>query len=203
MSAEEAPVSSVLDDLERTGGERTVSVGDMIDAFEHRSLGVLMTVFSLIAAIPIIGGIPGMSILTGTLILLAIGQSFVGGGSLWMPDAVRRRSLERQKYDKALKKSRPWLERVDRVVRPRLTALSSGRANRWVISIAAALLALTFYPLAFIPWGVTAPALGVLAFGLGLMARDGLFVLAGYAFSAATVYVLYATLISGGGGGGG
>lgn len=196
MSAEDAPFSSVLDDLERSGDEQSVSAGEVIDAFQHRSLGVLMTVFSLIAAIPIIGGIPGMSIVTGTLVLIAIGQSFVGGGTLWMPDAVRRREMEREKFDKALKKSRPWLEWVDRLLRPRLPALSAGRANRWIISIAAALLAVTFYPLAFVPWGVTAPALGVLAFGLGLMACDGLFVLVGYAFSAVTIYVLYSTLLS-------
>ena len=74
--------------------------------------------------------------------------------------------------------------------------LAAGPINRWIISLAAALLALTFYPLEIVPWGVTVPALGILAFGLGLMACDGLFVLLGYAFSASTAYLFYTTVLS-------
>lgn len=194
MASEDAPLSGVLDDIDGSGGEGTVSVGDILDSFQHRSLGVLLTLFGLIASLPVIGGIPGMSILTGTLILLAVIQSFLGGGSLWMPDFVRRRKIGRKKFEKAVEKSRPWVEWVDRLLKPRLTALTAGAAQRWTIAVAAALLAITFYPLAVVPYGVTAPALGVLALGLGLIARDGIFVLIGFALAAATAYLLYTTL---------
>lgn len=193
-ASDDTPMSHVLDELERTGHESAVSVGDVTDAFQHRSLGVLLTVFSLIAALPVIGGIPGMSILTGTLILIAVGQSFAGDGSLWLPKGLRRREMDRGKFKQGLEKARPWLRWIDRLIKPRLTGLSSGRLNRWIISAVAALMTVTFYPLAFVPWGVTAPALGVLALGLGLMGCDGLFVLVGYAFVAATGYTLYAFL---------
>lgn len=48
-------------------------------------------------------------------------------------------------------------------------------------------------PLAFVPFGVNAPALGVLALGLGLMACDGLMVLFGYACAAASAFLLFTT----------
>jgi hypothetical protein len=194
MASEAAPLSSVLDDLERSGRDDAVSIGEVLDAFQHRSFGVLLTLFGLIAALPVIGDIPGMSILTGSLILLVIGQSLVGGGTLWMPDFVRRREISRDKFDRSLQKSRPWIGWVDRLLKPRLTALAAGRTKRWIIAAAAALLAVTFYPLAFVPFGVTAPSLGVLALGLGLMACDGLLVLVGYVLAAVTAYILFTSL---------
>lgn len=192
MADDDTPITDVLDELDDTGHGDAVSVGDVTDAFQHRSLGVLLTVFSLIAALPIIGGIPGVSILTGTLVLIAIGQSFAGGGALWLPARVRRREMDRGRFKRGMDKARPWLRRVDRLIKPRLTALSAGRTNRWIISAVAAVLAVTFYPLAFVPWGVTVPALGILALGLGLMGCDGVFVLVGYVFAADTAYTLYA-----------
>ena len=41
---------------------------------------------------------------------------------------------------------------------------------------------------------IGAPALGVLALGLGLMACDGLLVLVGYALAAVTAYLLFVSL---------
>jgi hypothetical protein len=160
MTSKAAPLRTVLDDLQRTGHDGAVSVGDVLDAFEQRSLGVLLTVFGLLAALPVVGGIPGMSILTGTLILLAAGQSLLGGGGLWMPDSVRRRQISREKFDRGIEKARSWTGWVDRLLKPRLLALAAGRTGRWLIVVAAALLAVSFYPLAFVPYGVTAPALG-------------------------------------------
>lgn len=49
------------------------------------------------------------------------------------------------------------------------------------------------HTLAFVPFGVNAPALGVLALGLGLMACDGLMVLFGYACAAASAFLLFTT----------
>ena len=53
----------------------------------------------------------------------------------------------------------------------------------------ATILALSFLPLSFVPWGVGAPALAITAFGLALLGKDGLFALFGYIFVAATLYV--------------
>ena len=194
MANSSAPLSSVLDDLKGSRRTEAVSAGEIIEVFQHRSLGFLLTLFGLVAALPIIGDIPGVSMLVATLILIVIAQSFLGGGSLWLPGFVARRKLDRDRFEKAIERSRPWVERVDRLLKPRLTALAAGRNQRWAISAAAAILAITFYPLAFVPFGVNVPALGVLALGLGMMACDGVFVLLGYGLSAVTVFFLISAL---------
>lgn len=194
MASDVTPLGHLLDDLGRSGREDTVSIGDVLDAFQRRSLGVVLALFGLIALMPVIGDIPGMSIVTGTLIIAGIMQSLVGGATLWLPGFVRRRRLSRAKFDKGIEKARPWVARVDKLLKPRLTVLVAGRLQHWAIAGASALLALTFYPLAFVPFGVNAPAAGVLAFGLGLMAYDGLLVLVGYMASGVTAWVIVSFL---------
>lgn len=183
-------ISSVVDDLAEAGRGDYVSIGDVLDAFQHRSLGVLLTVFSLIAALPVVGGIPGVSLVAATLILLAVGQSVLGGGPLWMPAVVRRRKIGREKLRRGLAIARAPLEWIDALLRPRLKIFVVGRLNRWIVTLDAVLLAIAFFPLDLIPYAVTAPAFGVLALGLGLIACDGLMILVGYGLTAATGYLL-------------
>lgn len=193
-SGADAPLTGILRDLQRTGHGDRVSVGDVVDSFQHRPVGVLLAVFGLISALPVIGAIPGVSILTASLVLLAVGQAVVGGGTPWLPETVRRREIGHDKLDRAAEKSRPWVEKIDRLLKPRLTVLVGSPVMRWIAIAMAALLALTFYPLAFVPWGVTPPSLGVLAIGLGLMASDGVLILLGYVLAAVTVYIGFMAL---------
>lgn len=190
MAEDTAPLTDVLDAFGGSGEGDTVAVGEVLDEFDNRSLGFLLTLWGLAAALPIIGDIPGASILLGSLILVAVAQTLIGRGSLWLPDRVRRYEMDRGRFERVIDRVRPWTRRVDRLLKPRLTRLSAGPANTRIIAVAAALLALTFYPLAFVPFGVNVPSLGVVALGLGLLACDGLMVLLGYGFAAATVVVL-------------
>lgn len=181
-------LEGILDDLDEAAGEGEVSVGDMVHAFEERSLGALLAVIGLVAALPVIGGIPGVSIVTGTLVLLAVAQAFFSeGGGIWIPSFLSERKVEADKVEKSVEKARPYAKRVDSWLKPRLEFLTGGRAQRVAIAVAAALLAITFYPMAVVPWGVTAPAIGVMALGLALVSRDGYLALVGYAMAAVTV----------------
>ena len=191
---EENSLSEVLDRLGEAGDGERVRINDVLDIFSDRSLGVLLSLFGLIAGIPVIGAIPGMSILTGTLILIAIARSTFGRGALHLPGALGDRTMDRVKFQQGLEKSRPVVDRVDRVLSRRLVFLAEGRLQKAAISLAAALLAVSMYPLALVPWGVQAPAAGLVALGLALMARDGLFALFGYALSGLTLYLILAVL---------
>lgn len=189
---EEDSLSAVLDRLSEAGDRDSVGVNDVLDIFADRSLGVLLSLFGLIAAIPMIGAIPGVSILTASLILLAIVRSTFGRGALHLPAAMDAKKIDREKFEKAIETARPKVEKVDKVLKRRLSFLVEGYAQRLLLSLAAALLALSMYPLALVPWGVQAPSAGIVAFGLALMARDGLFAAFGYALSGLTLYLVLA-----------
>ncbi len=179
-------VDRLLDQIE---GE-TVSVGNVVDAFEDRSIGALCTIIGLIAASPLVGAIPGMSILTAALIMLAAGQFVFGRKQPWIPDTLRKRSIDRQTLEKGVKKARPYAEWIDRYIKPRLNWLVGSRVQRRLIAAFMCILALVMIPLALVPWGVLPPALGVIVFGIALLGRDGAFAAAGYLFVGLTAYLM-------------
>ena len=193
-------LESLLDGLDEAGSEE-VSVEDIVHAFEHRSIGALVSVIALISAMPVVGGIPGVTLVTATMILLVVAQSlFHKRGGLWVPGLLGHRHISGNVLRKGIVKVRPYARRADRWMYPRLMFLTHGRGRRLMITIAIIVLTLTWYPLDFIPWAVTVPSLAVLALGLALMTGDGYLALAGYAMAAATVGVC-AMILTGGGGG--
>lgn len=190
-AADETSLVEVLDRIGEAGRDGEVSVNEVLAAFADRSLGVLLTALGFVAALPIIGDIPGMSMLTGGLILIALARQAAAGGALRVPGRLGRRAVAEDRMRGALVRARPWAARIDRLLKPRLTVLTTGPAARLALAVAAGAMALTFFPLAFVPFGVKAPAIAVLAFGLARMTRDGYAAAAGYALAAVTVGVLW------------
>jgi hypothetical protein len=184
---EERSLGQILHRLSHADEDGKISVNDALAAFEDRSSGVLVTMLGLIAALPFIGAVPGISITTALLILGVIGHAAFGGRGIRVPGRLGRLSVAKEKFDAGLDASSGVVRRVDSLLRQRLVALTSTPPARMAILAAVALLALTMFPLAFVPWGVTAPSLGIIAFGLALIARDGAFAIAGYAFVGATI----------------
>lgn len=181
-------LTDILDDLKEADDGESTSIGDVLSAFEDRSLGAILTMLGAIAALPVIGGIPGMSILTGTLVAMAVLQSlFASGGGLWAPERVKKLEVDNEKLDNAVESAKRVTRKVDAMLRPRLSFL----VNRWAIAICALIMAVTFYPMAVVPWGVTVPALAVTMFGLSMIGRDGAFALVGYVLSLATAWIIW------------
>ncbi|THH38142.1 exopolysaccharide biosynthesis protein [Aliishimia ponticola] len=185
----EMKLHEILDDLKDTAGSGDVKVGELLDAFSGRSLGVLITLFSVVAALPIIGALPGASIATGVLIIAAIGQSLFADGGIWAPQRLRDVELDSDKIDKAIDKSMSAAKWVDHHLAGRLTFLTEGKLARGAMIAATAFLAVLFFPLALLPGAVTPAALATLAFGLALMSRDGLIAAIGYGFTLVTLVV--------------
>ncbi len=186
-------LENVLDDLgdAAEASDKRMSVGDVLEAFEARSFGALLTLVALIAALPVIGAIPGVSILTGTLIVLIAGQYVVGRTTPWIPERLRQLSVGADSMRSGVEAARPYAARIDKVVRPRLTFLTSSRAAKTVIAAGAVALALLFYPMALVPGGVWPPALSVMALGLALLSGDGVLALVGGVGGVGSIAALF------------
>ena len=188
-SQNEHPMESLIDDLQEVE-EGGVTINDLLTAFEHRPAGVLITLFAFIAALPVIGGIPGVSIATATLILIVQVRALTGRGNLNLPKWLGGDTkLPEETLHTWLERSRAVSRRIDSFLSGRLHVLTETTAARTLIHITVALLALSMYPLALVPMGVTAPAIGLVAFGLAMISRDGVMALIGYMGVAATIAV--------------
>ena len=108
-----------------------------------------------------------------------------------MPGRLRRMSFERARFRAAVEKVRPWTERIDRLLKPRLRALTVWPFNRLGAALCL-VLAAAMIPLELVPFAAAVPALIIAFYALALAAHDGalaLFSLAGVmAAGAAAVY---------------
>ncbi|MBJ3776080.1 exopolysaccharide biosynthesis protein [Acuticoccus mangrovi] len=184
---EEHSLGDVLDRLGTAGEREKVHLNDVLAAFKDRSSGVLITMLGLVAALPVIGAVPGISMVVSVLILAVIVHSLIGGGTLRLPGKVGRLGVDRQSFQNGLETGRRWTRPVDRLLARRLTVLTEGRLARSLLKLMTACLAVVMFPLELVPWGVTAPAIGIVAFGLALIAHDGVFALVGYLMALATL----------------
>ena len=184
------PLEDVLDQaLEVAEGQDAVSVGDLLDAFGTRSFGPVLVLFGLLALFPPVGAVPGVPIVLGAALLLFAVQFALGRDHVWLPGVLEARSLDRDKLEKSDDKARGWLRRIDRVFKPRLSALAGPAAER-AAAVCAVVHAFLMIPLEFVSL-VAIPGVALTAFGVGLMARDGVFVGIGFVATAAAVGALF------------
>lgn len=174
-----------------------VTLADIRDIVGQDGLLVLTAFLTIVFLVPV--SIPGVSTVFGAAILL-IGITRLFGVNLWLPQRIAQRVLPTEKLHAALDKGGAWVHRLERISRPhRLPWLASpglmDTVNNLALIAAAVLL---MAPFGLIPFSNTLPALALLFFAIGLLQRDGLFIVLGHGMNALTV-IYFTVLIVGGG----
>jgi hypothetical protein len=168
-----------------SGRGTRVTLGEIVARAEgDGGLGPVLFVLTLPVLLPLP---PGVSMVLALPLLMVALQIVAGRPTLWLPEALARRSMERGALVKALGRILPLLARMEAVVRPRLRFLT-GRIGVRVVGVACTLVAVIL--ILPIPFANLVPALALGLFSLGLTRKDGLLVLAGYALLALTVAII-------------
>lgn len=164
-----------------TEGEK-VSLGRILDHVGHRSHGPFLLVPALIAFLPT-GAIPTMPTIMGlTLIIVAV-QVLLAGDHVWLPRRLERLSIRKTRVSSAMKKARPWAQRLDAILSPRLRILT-GRFAARIVAVVVIALALLMPPLEFLPFATAMPSSAVVILSIGLTVGDGVWVLTGLVLAA-------------------
>lgn len=164
-------------ELAQVAGPDGLTISQIVDRLDERGFGLLILILAVPCLVPALYGVPQI---VGVPILLLAGQMLLGRKEPWLPDLILRRRV-----------ARPWLERmadfadkrmrwVERVSRPRLAAFASGWAER----LAAAFMILATVTIV-LPMTNTVPSVALALMAVGLIQRDGLFVLGGAAVATA------------------
>ncbi len=174
-----------------------VTLGQIRDHIGQEGLLLLTAFLTLIFLVPV--SIPGISTVFGGAILL-VGISRVLNRTLWLPRRFQERAIPTEKLRLSLNKGLVWLHRLERISRPhRLSSLTRNRllhlCHDLGIVLAAGLLML---PFGFVPFSNSLPSLALLLLTIGLLQRDGLYLLLGHAATVATI-LYFASLVTGGG----
>lgn len=174
-----------------------VTLEEIIELVGDGGMLILVCLLSLVFLIPV--SIPGVSTVFGAAILL-IGVSRLFHRSLWLPNRFRKKVVSSDKLRDVLNRAMSWLHRLERISRPHRQAWLTGGGAMGMINDCMIILGaiLLMAPFGFIPFSNTLPALAVICLALGLLQKDGVFILLGYLANLATI-IYFTVLIAGGG----
>ena len=150
-----------------------VAIRDLLAVIGDRAFGLVLLLFALPNCIP---GPPGLGSILGIPVILIGIQMAQGRTAPQLPEFIGRRTIRRETLLAIAERSQPYLQRLERVCRPRLLALSTRRAER-LVGVFITLLALAVA----VPLPLTnfIPAAGIAILALGLLEEDGVTILIG------------------------
>ena len=180
---------------ELPSGDATVALGSVLKRLERDGFLLICIFLALPFVVPV--SIPGLSIVLGLFILL-IGLSMCFKVSPLLPRRFLGRLYPASRLKVILQRGLVWVHRIERLSRPRLLAFTRGPTmeciNGFMLALGGLLL---MAPLGLVLFSNTLPGFAVLFIAIGMLQRDGVCVLLGYATTALTIFY-FALLIGGG-----
>lgn len=164
------PLSQRLAQIVAEDGPDRLSFTELAKQLHARAWGGLLVIFAAINVIPLP---PGASIFFAIPLIIVTTQMAFGRASPWFPARIDRRGVTKHDLSRLIEKME-WLEvRVERMFRPRLAVLTGPTASRLIGIVCFILALLTTLPIVHV-----APAAVIVLFGLALIYRDGVLVIA-------------------------
>ena len=177
-------LSAILIAIAEADDKERISVGDLLEALKRRALGALMFIFAVPTALPMP---PGVSAVLGAPLLFLTIQLMLGMQP-WLPKLITERSLSRVDFHRVVRTVAPWLARAEGVMRPRLTFLAH---RPFVYLLGFASFAMAFILFLPIPLGNMLPSVAICIMALGLLERDGVWILIGLLVAVVSVVIVW------------
>lgn len=176
-------LEELLDRIEQTSeDEEQVSLQMIADSVGDRSFGPMLLIPALIMLAPGIGDIPGVTTTCAVVVLVISAQLLFRRKHLWLPQWLLKRSAKRERVSKLIRWIRKPSQIVDRVIHRRLPTLAAGM----VIAIGCTAVALVMPMMEVVPFGGMIVGAALAAYGLALIAQDGLLAIIAYASTVAS-----------------
>jgi len=175
-------VTRLLRRLADDGGDAGLTLHEIRDRLDERAYGLLILLLSLPCLVPGLYGVPQV---VGLIVILLAGQMLVGREEPWLP----RWFLNLRCRGSWLKAMADFAETklgwIDRLSRPRLRRFADGPGEK----LAAVFMILATVTIVM-PLTNTIPSIALALLSVGLIQRDGLFVLAGCAVTTVWLTIL-------------
>lgn len=172
--------------------DKSLTLQRLVQLLGKRAFGVALLFFALPSALPL-SIIPGVSFIFSLPIMIFSLQMILGKNTLWLPKVIAGYTIECEKLVKIILMTVPYLRKVERFLHPRLLIMTSrvfGIINGIAIFCLALLLILP------IPLSNFIFAILIVIFSLGLVEKDGIFILVGYIGTICYVTFVYAFTLS-------
>ncbi|KPV41323.1 exopolysaccharide biosynthesis protein [Thiohalorhabdus denitrificans] len=195
MSQDPQSLEELLDRIGEAAQDKDqVSMESILHATGRRSFGPLLLLAGLVTLAPIVGDLPGMPTIMGLLVLLTAGQLLFQREYFWLPSWMLNREVGQEGLRKSLDWMRPPARFLDRWTRPRLRMFAQG-TGFYAIAAVCVLIAFGMPVMEVVPFSANGAGAGLLAFGLSLIARDGLLALVAFVVTGLTMGAVVYTLL--------
>lgn len=185
-----ASLSQRLSELANDPSRERVSTTDLLELLPGQALAALILIFAVpnVAPAP-----PGLSAILGWPLIYLAWQQMMGHRP-WLPPIIARQSVSRTVFASLMRRVTPAMAALERLLKPRIGALVSPRAERLIGALCLVLAVILLLP---VPLGNMPPALAISVMMLGLLERDGLWVgigivlgIASFAIAVGVVYTM-------------
>ncbi len=180
-------LSELLSDIAEDKSRHRISIADLLVAMKDRAIGALLLIFALPNVLPTP---PGTSTVLGAPLIFLAAQLALGRRP-WLPGFIANRSIARRDFAALMQRAAPWLARAERLLRPRFSVISRPPFEYAIGTICFLLAVILFLP---IPLGNMLPALAICVLALGVLERDGVWIVAGLIVAAASVLLVYGVI---------
>ncbi|WP_240611065.1 exopolysaccharide biosynthesis protein [Oceaniglobus ichthyenteri] len=171
----EKPVRLIVERLEAMSHQDSVTIGDITESFGRTSFLPMMLIPALMLVSPL-SGIPLFSSFCGIWIVVVAMQRIARRDRLWLPGFIMERTIQGASLNRA-SHALCWVaDWLDRTSRPRLHVLVTPPVSLFSYSLCV-LAGLTIPFLELIPFSSSLIGLMVVLLSVGLLVRDGLFVI--------------------------
>lgn len=175
-----ARLSQMIEQIAADESRDVISFADLLAALQNRAFGALMIIFAFPNILP---SPPGLAGVLGLPLVILSAQMMMGRRP-WLPSFIARRSLTRVSFAALFNRATPWLARAERLLRHRLGVLTTEPAQRAIGLVCLILSLVLILP---IPLGNSLPSIAICLFALGVLERDGVWIVAGLLFSVVAI----------------
>lgn len=180
-------ISQLLEDYVYTHQYPHITISDLVNSLGDRGHGVLLLLLAL-PNVLLLTSIPGTSTFFGIPICLVGIQLILKYETPWIPKKVQTYQIERETVLLVLRKSIPYILKIEQFIRPRLTYLTQNLAEQIIGVFVLVLGVIIALP---IPFGNFLGGLGLVFISLALIEKDGIFALIGTTLTLGISFAIF------------
>lgn len=164
----------------------------LLQLLGKRTFGIALLFFALPSILPL-AIIPGISFIFSLPIMIFSLQMILGRNTLWLPKIMADYTIEYEKLIKIICVSIPYLIKIERFLKPRLLIMTSRimESINGIVIFCLALLLILPIPFSNFIFGIL-----IVIFSLGLIEKDGIFILTGYFGTICYITFVYTFILS-------
>lgn len=153
-------------------GDGQFDVGSILDLMNERGFGFIFVLFGIIGIL----ALPPLSTFAAIPMLFFSTQFFLDYSHPYLPKSIMNKKFQKSSMRTAMEKSVSALERVERIVKPRLSFCFYGGFERFL-----GFMMIIFSTSVLLPIPLTnfLPSIALVFIGLGMIERDGLMTIIG------------------------